>query len=485
MTQLVLVPFYLSYWSAEIYGVWIGITSLLTLLQILDMGHHNFLEYEFYKLAGTDKVQFAQFLSSGLLISILLGLLQLLLIYVLIEANFISDIFKDVDRGLIEDAGSVLLIQGITWCVTGSPGGLLVRALYSFGYLPRMGWWGIAFTILTSVAPLLAVIQGAGLLEAGAALAGATLFYYLMMFWDIKKQLRKIALPFVRPSTGIGWINLYKSSVLSYKAVMELLRQQGVRLILAPMVGSKALVDFATMRTGANTMLQGLGTITNPMMPELMKFLLARDQKKVALTFSVVWLMLMLVLAPGALLLQAYVAPLFTIWTIGKIAFDPTVFGLLSMTVLVYAYAQPSISIVVGNNLLKPQFVITTSSSVLLIILLLLFVPPVGIKGASAALLMVEIFVAIFYNHYAQIWLEGNSVKWPRSLAKMASFSVFITAVAFFIMHVAPGFKLMILFASLVILLMNAIRYLKVAPIEMGAIIKNRGRKYFELLRGR
>ena len=154
------------------------------------------------------------------------------------------------------------------------------------------------------------------------------------------------AIVFAKPDIMLGLTTVLKSQVLTLKSLLEMLRQVGVRLVLVPLVGMGEMVAFSTMRTGANTALQGLGTITDPILPELMRFLNQRDQARMETAFSTVWIILIAAMAPSVMMLQVIVSPLFEIWTHGKIPFDPVLFASLSAGVLVYASAQPAMAVV-------------------------------------------------------------------------------------------------------------------------------------------
>src|SRR5690606_38192305 len=103
---------------------------------------------------------------------------------------------------------------------------------------------------------------------------------------------------FITPSFKMGLKDFIYSLALSGKDLLENTRQQGARLILAPLAGAVGLATFSTMRTVANIALQGLGTLTNPLMPELMSFLHKRDQERTEVALGTVWMIVAIVLSP-------------------------------------------------------------------------------------------------------------------------------------------------------------------------------------------
>src|ERR1700744_1005790 len=84
VSQIFLVPIYLTYWKVEVFATWLAIQALLVVLSTLDMGHQNFLGYEFFKFTNGDKQGLSKLLWSGALIGISLGLIQILIIVALI-----------------------------------------------------------------------------------------------------------------------------------------------------------------------------------------------------------------------------------------------------------------------------------------------------------------------------------------------------------------------------------------------------------------
>lgn len=459
ITQLALVPIYLSYWNVKIYGIWIATQAFINLVSILDLGHQNFLGFEFLKFGKERRTEFALHLWSGVLLGFLIGLFQLILIVTFILSGLLPSLIKDIDTNQSTEVGLVLFIQGVAWLISGSIGGVLVRALYPFGYLPRMGWWGVWASVITALAPVLAVINGAGLLVTGIVFASATVFYNIPLYLDIFKLLKKESIWFSTPSFNIGWKNFLTSLALSGKGLLENVRQQGVRLVLAPLSGASGLVAFTTMRTGANIALQGLGTITSPMMPELMRFLNEKDQKKIEAAFGTVWFVLVAFLAPGVVMLQAFVEPLYTFWTRGHVPFDATLFAVLSLGVLVYALAQPAIAVVTGNNILRPQLLIAALSALVVVSVMFVFVPKIGILGAGIGLLGAEMVDTYLYKLTARKWLVANGLKWPKKSSSIATSSVVVAAIASLSMGLNQDFKWIILVISIILMMANIWRY--------------------------
>lgn len=467
LSQMALVPIYLTYWKIEIYGIWLAVLALINIMSTLDIGHQNFIGYEFFKFGNNDKQGLSKYLWSATLVGVGLGTLQLLLIVIFIVTGVLPRLLglKTVsDIVLVHQAGWALFWQGVSWLICGSVGGLLVRALSPYGYFARMAWWGVLSALITIISPAIAVIFGANLVWASFISACTTVAFNIPFFYDMYRSFVKEKINYARPSIKLGIQNFIKSLVLSLRSLLENARQQGARLLLVPMVGAKGLAAFSTMRTGANVALQGLGTITNPLLPELMRFLKQRDQPRAEAAFATVWIVLIALIAPSVVLLQVIIEPVFNIWTRGRITFDPFLFAIFSQSVLVFAVAQPAMAIMEGNNLLRPQLIISAVTAVIVIGGIFLLVPAMGIRGGGVVLLLAEIAATKGYRNVAKTWLTENKLSWPQQSSNIAVTSVCISAIAMGLMVWLPISKMIILSVSLFFLFWNCRRYWKVLP---------------------
>jgi len=476
LAQMALVPLYLTYWNVQIYGLWVAVQALLSVMSTLDLGHQNFIGYELFKFGHDEKRELALNLWSACVIAVILGCLQLLFIIIFNVTGILPrllDLRSVHDIELIHEAGWALFWQGLAGVICVSIGGLLSRALSPYGYFARMAWWGVLYSIITITIPAIAVIFGANLLWAGFVAGCATIIYYIPFYFEIYRLYKKENIRLIRPSFKLGINNFIKSLILSLRGLLENARQQGARLLLVPLVGASGLAAFSTMRTGANVALQGLGTITNPLLPELMRFLKNRDQPRAEAAFATVWIVLIALIAPAVVILQVFIEPFFSTWTRGRIVFDPLLFAIFSQSILVFAVAQPAMAIMEGNNLLRPQLVISAITAIIVIGGIVLLVPVIGIKGGGIVLLIAEITATKGYRNVAKKWLNDNNLSWPQQSSNIAVTSVCISAIAMALMIWQPTFKWLILPVSLFFLYWNCYRYLKALPGPAVQQIKN------------
>ncbi len=467
ISQIILVPIYLRHWDVITYGVWIAIQALVSIISTLDQGHQTYLEFEFLKDGKANTEKIAHNLWSSVWIALGIGLLEITCVIGLMKLGFLEHLLgvsSIINQKVLEQAGIVLLLQTITWAVFSNFGGVFVRVLSPFGYFSRMSWWGVSAAIVTAFSPVIAVMFGADLLQAGVVLALCTAAYAIPQYIDIFRLMKKEGLLNRASSLKTGFNNFFLSLAISGKGLLENARQQGVRVILAPLSGATALVAFSTMRTGANIALQGLNTITSPLMPELMRFLNNRDQPRMVASFSTIWLVVITLLAPGVIVLQAFASPLFYLWTQGQVAFDPLLFALLSLGVLIYAIAQPAMAIVRGNNLLIPQLIIAVIAAFIVVAGMFFLVPVYGIVGAGISLLVGELAASICYRMVAKKWLARNGLQWPRRPSLLGLAALYISAISMFAMYFLPSLKWLWCISGLLMIFIIVRLYLKSLP---------------------
>jgi O-antigen/teichoic acid export membrane protein len=456
--QIILVPVYLSHWDVKTYGIWLAIQGIMSALSMLDLGYQTYMGFEFLRLGQKNIPDLCKSLWSAIVFGVMIALAQILLVCVFTFTDILPFLLgenRTDDFELLRGAGIVLILQGITWLFLMTIPGLMVRVLSVFGYYPRMAWWAFLYAIMTALAPLVAVIMGADLLGAGIALAASAFGYGVLFYIDLVSILKKQRIKLIKPSLKLGYSNFRLSLPLLGKSLFENVRQQGVRLVLAPLAGPIGLAAFSTMRTGANVALQGLNTIINPLLPDLMRFLHDRDQPRSEAAFSTIWIVIVAFLAPGVVMLQMFIEPFYVYWTQGKIEFDPLLFALLSLGVLVYAVVQPAMAVVIGNNLTKVQFMIAAIAGVILFAVLSALVPIIGIIGAAIALLLAEIVAAVFYKVHAQRWLRDNQLMWPKKAFGVSIVSVAIAAVSLAFIIFMPQIKWLIFAISMILFAWN------------------------------
>ena len=439
--QVALVPIFLSHWTLDQYGCWLIIQSVTGLSTILSFGHQNFIGFEFLKCGVQNKQRLSLIFYSAIPYALILGLIELSIIILLVYFGFLNSIFdptNKLDTSLIKEATSALIIQSIIWLLISCIGGLAGRLLAPLGYYPRNAWWGVWGAIITLLASIIALLLGEGILMTTVAIAMANLFYNIPLYFDFWNILTKNNIYPVKPDWSLGFRNIKKSFAVAINTFLELLRQQGLRIFLSALVGIKEMTAFSTMRTASNIVMQGIGTITNPILPELMRFLKSNDQDRTDATLAFVWFTTVILLAPTLVVLQYIMPDIFSMWTRGKVEYDPTVFGLFSVALIIYAIGQPAVAVLQGNNLLKEQLFISVLTTLIVIFGVIYFTPKLGVQGAAKVLVLAEGISCLFLVYFATRWLRKNKMLWSW---KMFSLTLITALIAVVLIYVKANYQ--------------------------------------------
>jgi O-antigen/teichoic acid export membrane protein len=481
-SQLLLVPIFLGHWSVDEYGCWLIVQTIVALSSIVSAGHQNFVGFEFLKVGDRRPDDMRLLFYSAVPWVLLIALFELLVLACLIYLGFMQSTFDphhSLDARLLHQAFWALILNSVLALIT-SVGGLAGRAVAPYGYFPRMTWWQTWLALVTAVAAGAAVEAGADLLQASACSVSANLVFNVGIHLDLWRMFRRHELHPLAPNRRVGSRNFFHSTAIALTTVLDIFRQQGVRVLLSATIGVAGMTAFATMRTISNLSLQGIGTITAPVMPEIMRFLRERDAERTNAIIGFVWLFAVVVLAPVLIVFQDLMPVVFHYWTRGKIGVNPALFGLFSISLLIFALARPLIAILQGNNLLKVQLYISVGNTIIAVTGILLFTRGFGVSGAAAALLVAELVATVLSAFFAKRWLDANGIAFPWGLLRVALTSIAVAALSILCMVFFVRSANLIVAVSLVVNFVITLAYYRELPALATAKVRgmlHRGKK--------
>lgn len=475
IAQVVTVPIFLSHWSVEQYGCWLIIQTVISLSSIFSMGHQNYLSFEFLKIGENQPVKLSLLFYSSIPFAIILSFIEFIAILILIYSGLLDSVFdpqKNMDEHLLKASYLALILYSFYWIIATSVSGLAGRVVATYGYFPRMAWWAVLIAIFDTTTAAVSVTLGASLVSTVKVLILVNFVVNIPVFVQLFRIFKEQDLTPVMPNWSLGIKMMINSIPLAISSVFDLLRQQGVRVFLSSLVGLVEMTAFSTIKTLSNVTLQGIGTITNPMMPELMRFLRNKDQPRLVGSIAFVWLLSVIVMGTCLVALQGIMPTVFGLWTRGKIQYNPTLFALFSLALLIFSISRPAAAIIQGNNLLRNQLINSTTVGVISIGVVVVLTPIYGIIGAGFALLFAEVASAILFIYYAQKWLESASLIWPWHLFYMALLSLALTTIAIFSISILPTHSTLILFLSTIFNLYIGKYFFKFFPFDVAAKVR-------------
>lgn len=454
VSQVALVPIFLSHWSIEQYGCWLVIASITGLASLFSTAHQSYLEYEFLKIGDKNPQSLALFFYSSIPFAVMLCFLELLFISLAAYWGLFDGVFDanhSLDSNLLLESFWALVVTSLTWLVVTSVGGIGGRLVSPLGYFPRFAWWGVLLAVANALASVLAVLAGADLLTTTIVVSLVSVIVNVPIHLDIWRLSQRHKIYFVKPDWRLGASVTWQSFALVIGNIIDNLRQQGIRVFLSSIIGLSQMTVFSTTRTISNVSLQGIGTVSSPAMPELMRYLRERDELKMHSVMGFLLFLTVILLAPVLLTIQLFIADIFHLWTRGKIPFDAPLFAIFSISLLFNAYARSANAIILGNNLVKLQLMMSTTLGVIAIGGIVVLSNYLGIHGAAIALLLAEIVGDVLALYYAHQWLKNNAMRLPWRLFNIALLTIAIASAGIMAMSLLPNAKLLCFLVALVL----------------------------------
>ena len=118
-----------------------------------------------------------------------------------------------------------------------------------------MGWWSVIAAVFGAMVTLVVVMSGGGILAASVSLLCSNVVITIIQLIDVQRLTGKHSLQFEKIQWNTGFKSLYRSVLLSLRYFFEGFRQQGIRLLLTPLIGLAGVAAFSTMRTASNVLL--------------------------------------------------------------------------------------------------------------------------------------------------------------------------------------------------------------------------------------
>lgn len=412
--QAATVPIYLSFWEPETYGFWLILQGMLGYLSLLSTAYQQYTYAEVLKSGPNqpDSVRHVYWASLSVAYMIALGEFAVTLGF---APQAISAAMPSAAAETAASVADLVILYSVLNLITMPFGAITSQTMTIHGYYPQSAAWGLLRTASSIVLPAVAVVFGAKIWTAGLMLVAshaAPALLSLLYWFRLGRRFGLLS------RTKIDWRMGIRNAVqcvpLAARTFVDSFRQQGFRIILGGYAGSEAVTELSTTRTFTNVLQQGLSTITAPLMPELMRYVVNRDQERMEGAFAVVWLAIFVLLVPGALVLSLLAEPIFLVWTRGTVAFDARLFSVLLAAVLTYAAAQPAAAILQGQNRVAWIFSISILAGVCLGAFSIVVVPDHGLLGAGIALLGAEMCAGALTVAGATWSLRRSGLAFPR-----------------------------------------------------------------------
>ena len=439
--QIVLIPLFLKYWSADTLSAWLAIFAVGMLVLTLDAGLHawalnRFLQFK--ALADCDRRTNRFY---GAMLRLYAGYSALLIVALLAICTAVAPsrvLGFSSEPGF--DPSFAIMAVGMVVMIPSNLVTALYRARGLYGRIGSLQALGLAIGQVGQVIGI--VMTGSLLVVTIAFVAGQLAIAIFLIVIDARRQF-----PFLgrcRGGTSLRWsvAQLVGALPFSVANFVELgLSYLSVLLIGFFVTDRIAIAQWSLTRTIVNLLRQVSYQTTLPLAAELGHdhAIGARDSlQRLYVRGSVILVLVAAAATSGAL---AFWRDFFAIWTHGAIPYDAT----LSVTLLIgTCVATPALlAMSYANYSNRGPLLLRAKSAqlVLFLVLALLLIPRSGPLGAAIAMIASEL---IAQSAFLAVVIVGETLRRPVRYALMlaAMMAVIVAAGAALgeaIGHLVPG----------------------------------------------
>jgi len=388
--QILQVPLLLHVWKKEQYGTWVAIFAAFSLLNALDLGHQTYVGNLLNRLYFESRELFQQTLASGLLVTIVFGLIEIALLGVLVFNDwFIKSIgFGQTTWG--EGAVS-LIILFVAWACIQNPLLMASRVWVPMGQFARSQLWAVAYRVGQFSFALAVALLGGALIGATIGWAVGGLVVCIFLAWDLRKSAQEFYPWWKGGNLRLGVSNWLRSIWMTTNGILEQTSTNGVTLLISQCAGVAALPSFTTVRTLANIATTGTGVVLHPLQVDFVRFKVNREYDKLAQSFAVIWFALGTFIALVLVIFSPFVETVYRLWTHGALTFDYILYATLGISVAVRGAGAPMANYVVFINHLGAQSWSAVVRAIIVVGGTLVLVPRMGLVGAGVSVALAEL----------------------------------------------------------------------------------------------
>ena len=416
LLNFLLVPVYLSNWSLEIYSAWILLISVWGISFLLHAGHADFLYHQSLNFGSKNIDKINVQIISSIPYLLIISLTVVIISFIDIKVNFISNFLK-IPIDLKETWNLSFFYVAIVAILFGSNRIFFQGPLAITGNFQFYAWFNFYHKLIVSMVPGVTVLFGADFELAVKSVLIAEFVFSTFCYYFFLTILKKEGFKIYKPNFIIGLKNLISSFWTLLKNILEFFSQTGMRFLVSGIYGPIILVYFATTRTVANLLQQALIALGRPLLPELMYYLKNKQEQQVVAVFELLYLIILLFLCPLTFFLQLIMPYFFEFWTLGKIAFNPFLYLILTQSILFHALCMPAERILTGSNFYRLNFFIKLAVFLIMLFYIYFTRESLEIVNVGIALLISEIF--LFTSSYYFLLKYANDINFKWSIKKL------------------------------------------------------------------
>ena len=474
LQTLVQVPMLLRFWNTAEYGMWMAVAAATSMVIRLDAGHLSFVGNLCNRLWVEDKAKLRETFSSGFLTAFAIASVELfagVLFLLYGRTEWLSGPVPS--GGDIESFRIAFFAYLLFWVANGSLCGFLARLYQPAGLFARAQMLSLFSQVAGFIALMMSAALGASIAGAMVAQVSAWSVCNLYICWDIRQRFSEFFPWWRGGNIALGWRNFKASLVLTINGILDQFASSGLVLLVMGILAPVEVAVFTTIRTVANTAMQGVSVLLHPVLPEMVRYHFKQEPRKLMSVFSVNWWLSGTLVCLGFSAGAPIVEPLYVLWTRHALPFDPALFSLLAMSVAFRQWANPLQIYLHGINLLPPQTFAVLIRGVVTLSIAFAFLKIGGIRVAGLSLLAGEFFSAAVGLIAARRSIQRLGGSFHLAPVLLSGTQVVAMGVALFVFAEFPAYMVWSSAAvSAAILLLSLIQWKNLPPDVRGRILR-------------
>lgn len=384
INQILIVPFFLTYFDKEVYSLWLVIVAFILLIRTINLGQLNYssnlINIEYFKGEKVD-----DFINSAFGANIILMSLQFVVGFIIAIPLVFSTLSGfEIDFLVDNNFTQIFILLLIS---------RLLNQIFSLFYLrlleplnlisERIKYDGIR-ELLEVCLIIIAIVLFQDLLPIAIAILCYNLIFTIFTYLKVNKIIKRISSD-IKIEFKQSLAIIKNSTTLFLSFCSDKLYENGLNIFITALYNPILLPLFSSTRTMTNLSLKFATVISEPLMPDLQKNFSQNDDANLInglkyyykLTFLPIYILL-LVLLP-------IIEYLFNLWTKNKLDFSLDLFIWMYISVYFLNYSSVLIQFFRRTNFAKQLIVysLTKTSAVIAFLYLLAHLDNIAMAGLA------------------------------------------------------------------------------------------------------
>lgn len=407
--SFLIVPLTIGYVNAELYGVWLTLSSILTWLTFFDIGFTQGLRNKLGEAIARDDWELGRKYVSTTYVVMLAIFLPLCIILEIITPLIDWASLLNVNPKYTDDVIRALSVVIACFCMHMVLGviGSVISAFQKVALASLIGVVGQVVSFLSVYLLSLFVEPSLFALSIAFSLMGL-IVYFLATLLMFHTQFHKVrpTLCYIDKSCMGGIFNLgVKFFILQIQYIVY---YQTTNFLISHYVGPSDVTVYNIAYKYLNIVTMLFGIIVSPLWPAFTEAFVKNDMAWMNRIYTkmtrLYWLINLLILV------MLVLSPLvYKLWIGDKVSVPFLLTGILALYVAITNWATLNVYIINGSGRILLQTYITSIGMFIFIPVAITFVQQIGFYGIVISLLMVNSVLAIVYTKQVSLMLSNQA----------------------------------------------------------------------------